>query len=73
MAYEGEGKAEAFEVMEGRVAIGYSRESIDDAIRAAVHEADMPSGTRFVVTQIEVESVDDPNVGGYKVIMTSSG
>jgi septum formation inhibitor-activating ATPase MinD len=73
MGYEGPGKAETRELMERRYIIGNSPKGIDDALRAAVHHADMPSGTTFIVTQIEVESVDDPNVGGYRVVITPGG
>ena len=62
MAYTGEG--------EGRlavVAVGESRESLDNALRAAVHATDVPEGTTLVVTRIEVVTVGDPNVGSYKV------
>ena len=37
-------------------------------LEAAVNRADRDPGTTFVVTQIEVVSVGDPHVGGYKVI-----
>ena len=44
--------------------------SLDEAIRAAVHASRAPAGTKFVLSYIEVETVDDPNVGAYKVIIT---
>jgi flavin-binding protein dodecin len=46
---------------------GVSRESLDDAIRKAVHAANKSHGTWLKVHSIEVLSVDDPNVGAYKV------
>jgi flavin-binding protein dodecin len=73
MGYEGPGNAESIDFMDRRYIIGNSPKGIDDAIRVAVHKADMPSGTTFIVTLIEVESVDDPNVGGYKVVLTAAG
>jgi flavin-binding protein dodecin len=83
MAYTGEGEAEELaptfrfdfrgEPETRSYFIGYSREGIDNAIRKAVDHANKPSGTTFVVTQIEVISVDDPNVGGYRVILTPTG
>jgi flavin-binding protein dodecin len=62
--YEGEGKGEPIAFR------GISRESIDDAIRAAVDASGAESGTTFVVTHIEVETIDDPNVGSYKVTLS---
>ena len=63
MAYTGEG--------EGRVtsveAVGESRESLDNALRAAVHASGVEVNTTLVVTRIEVVTVGDPNVGSYKV------
>jgi hypothetical protein len=38
-----------------------------------VNGANRKPGTTFVVTQIEVVSVGDPHVGGYKVIITPTG
>jgi flavin-binding protein dodecin len=73
MGYEGPGSAESIGFMDRRYIIGNSPKGIDDAIRVAVHEADMKPGTTFIVTHIEVESVDDPNVGGYKVVLTPAG
>ena len=64
--YEGEGEGE--QIVVG--ATGFSRESLDNAIRAAVHAANQPDGTWFVVGPIKVKSVDDPNVGGYWVTIT---
>jgi hypothetical protein len=73
MGYEGPGSAETGSFMERRFIMGRSEKGIDDAIRAAVHTADMPPGTTFVVTHIEVDTVGDPNVGGYKVLITPGG
>ena len=82
MPYDGEGEAEeltpefrfGFGKLEERsYFIGYSQENLDNAIRKAVDRANKPSGTTFVITQIEVISVDDPNVGGYRVMLTPSG
>jgi hypothetical protein len=65
--YEGYGKGREIRAFEGM-----SEESLDDAIRAAVGASDVPDGTRLVVTHIEVETVGDPNVGSYKVILSPS-
>ncbi len=85
MSYDGEGHADelrfdlgcepAFEgeKVEGSYFVGYSREGLQDAIEAAVNRADKKPGTTFVVTQIEVVSVGDPHVGGYKVLLTPNG
>ena len=85
MSYDGEGHADelrfsldcepAFEgeKVEGSYFLGYSREGLQDAIEAAVNRADKKPGTTFVVTQIEVVSVGDPHVGGYKVLITPVG
>ncbi len=62
---EGEGKSHAF--------VGTSRESLDNAIRAAVHASGADHGTVFVVSQIEVVTEGDPNVGSYKVVLTPGG
>jgi len=85
MGYDGKGHADelsfrfecepAFEGEEvaGSYFIGYSRDGLQDALDAAVNRADRDPGTTFVVTQIEVVSVGDPHVGGYKVIITPTG
>ena len=82
MSYDGEGHADelrfsldcepAFEdeQVEGSYFVGYSREGLQDAIEAAVNRANKKPGTTFVVSQIEVVSVGDPHVGGYRVILT---
>jgi len=44
--------------------------NLHDAIAAAVNQADMPDGTPFSVVYSEVESVGDPNVGAYNVVIT---
>jgi hypothetical protein len=67
MSYDGEG--------EGRVRVveaeGVSELSLDNALRAAVHASNVPDGTTLVVTRIEVVTKDDPNVGSYKVTVSS--
>ena len=68
--YEGEGEGKP---LGDGVAIGISAESVDNAIRAAVHAANQPHGTWFVVSSVMVQSVNDPNVGGYKVVITPGG
>jgi len=85
MSYEGEGHADELrfrlecepefegEEVEGSYFLGYSRQSLDDAIDAAVNKANKKPGTTFVVTQIEVVSVGDPQVGGYRVMITPIG
>jgi flavin-binding protein dodecin len=85
MGYDGEGKGAELtykfegdrefegEELEGSYFMGYSRETLEDAFAAAVNRANKKSGTTFVVTQIEVVSVDDPNVGGYRVTITPTG
>lgn len=66
--YEGEGHGEPHPAFRGT-----SPRSIDDAIAAAVHESGAKPGTTFVVTHIEVETIDDPNVGSYSVIIARGG
>jgi hypothetical protein len=61
------------EPLEGEYFVGYSRETLGDAIDAAVNRANKKPGTKFVVTQIEVVSEGDPHVGGYSVILTPHG
>lgn len=63
--YRGEGKGEPIAAFQGT-----SAESIDDAIRAAVHASGADPGTKLIVTRIEVETVGDPNVGSYRVILS---
>lgn len=70
MPYDGEGEGKP---LGDGVAVGFSAESLDNAIRAAVHAAGQPHGTWFAVSSVTVQSVDDPNVGGYKVIITPGG
>ena len=53
--------------------MGESRESLDNAIRAAVHASGVEEGTTLVVTRIEVVTIGDPNVGSYKVTAHSGG
>ena len=64
MAYEGEGEGRAIAFS------GESRESLDNAIRAAVHASGAEPGTRLVITHIEVETVGDPNIGSYRVVLS---
>jgi hypothetical protein len=66
VAYEGDGKGYVNE--DGTIS-GESRHDVSDALRAAVHAAGRESGTWFDLVSIQVESVDDPNVGTYKVII----
>ena len=66
MAYRGEGKGWV-RVVE---AVGESNESLDNALRAAVHASGVDEGTTLVVTKIEVVTVGDPNVGSYKVTVS---
>lgn len=61
------------ERLEGSCIIGYSRDTLEGALNAAVNHANRDPGTTFVVTQIEVVSEADPHVGGYKVILTPTG
>ena len=63
MGYDGRGKGEPESFR------GESPDNLSDAIRAAVGASNAPSGTTFVVTHIEVETIDDPNVGSYKVVI----
>jgi hypothetical protein len=65
MAYEGEGRGRPLTVF-----VGESNESLDNAIRAAVHASDVKEGTRLVITHIEVETVGDPNIGSYRVVLS---
>jgi len=60
----------------GREAVtfeGVSRDGLQDAIAHAVDAANQPHGTWLRVTSIEVLSVDDPNVGGYRVQIGPGG
>ena len=52
---------------------GISRESIQDAIAEAVSKANKPNGTWLRVVSIEVLSVDDPQVGGYRAVLGATG
>jgi flavin-binding protein dodecin len=72
MPYEGEGLDEGGRRSED-VFEGVSRENIEDAIKKAVHAANKSHGTWLRVVGIQVLSVDDPNVGGYKVTVTPGG
>ena len=66
--YDGEGEGRTTVAFEGT-----SPTSVSDAIRAAVGASDVKHGTTLVVTHIEVTTVDDPNVGSYKVILSAGG
>jgi len=70
MAYEGEGvgRGKIIEEFEGE-----SEECLDNALRAAVHASGVKEGTRLTVTQIEVVTVGDPNIGSYKVTVRPDG
>jgi flavin-binding protein dodecin len=72
MPYEGENFVEGGRQSEDFFE-GLSRESLDDAIRKAVHTANKSHGTWLRLVSIHVLSVDDPNVGGYKVTVTPGG
>jgi hypothetical protein len=52
---------------------GISTESLPDAFERAVNAAKKPHGTWLRVVSIEVLSVDDPQVGGYKVVLGPTG
>lgn len=65
--YEGRGTGETISIR------GESPDSIDDAIRAAVHASGAREGTVFAVTHIEVTTIDDPNVGSYRVVLSAGG
>ena len=67
MAYKGEGKGRAIKAF-----VGESEESLDNAIRAAVHASRVKPKTRLVVTHIEVVTVGDPNIGSYRVVLSQS-
>ena len=71
MAYEGEGEGRA-RIVE-MVFEGESTESLDNALRAAVHASNVKDGTTLVVTQIEIVTVGDPNIGSYKVTLKQPG
>lgn len=66
MAYTGEGEG----WVKGVEAVGESRESLDNALRAAVHASGVEADTTLVVTRIEVVTIGDPNVGSYKVTVS---
>jgi hypothetical protein len=65
MAYKGEGRSRPLTVF-----VGESDVSLDNAIRAAVHGSDVEEGTKLVITHIEVETVGDPNIGSYRVVLS---
>jgi hypothetical protein len=65
MAYKGEGRGRPLTVF-----VGESHESLDNAIRAAVHASDVEEHTKLVITHIEVETVGDPNIGSYRVVLS---
>lgn len=70
MAYKGKGRGKA---LGDGVFTGKSKESLDDAIRAAVSSIPVQRArTRktFVVTSITVDVVGDPNVGAYSVTVS---
>jgi len=46
---------------------------LQNAIADAVNKAGQPHGTWLRVLSIEVVSVDDPNVGGYRVELGPTG
>jgi hypothetical protein len=69
MAYKGEGEGKLL----GVEAEGVSQESLDNALRAAVHASGVEDGTTLVVSKIEVVTKGDPNVGSYKVTVTVPG
>ena len=71
MPYEGEDLEEGGRQLDAFE--GVSRESIEDAIKKAVHAANQEHGTWLRLVSIDVLSVDDPNVGGYKVTITPGG
>jgi len=72
MPFEGEGIDEGGRRAED-IFEGVSRETLDDAIKKAVHAANKSHGTWLRIASISVLSVDDPNVGAYKVIVTPGG
>lgn len=45
-------------------------ETLDDAVRQAVNNANQPDGTWLVLGPIAVLSVGDPNVGAYKATVS---
>ena len=68
MGYSGNAKTRVLEVWEGE-----SEESLDDALRAAVDASGVEPGTTLVVTNIEIVTIDDPNIGSYKVTVKVPG
>ena len=64
MAYKGEGKGRPVKVFEGT-----SEESLDNAIRAAVHASGVRKGTTLTITHIEIVTKGDPNIGSYRVFV----
>jgi flavin-binding protein dodecin len=73
MPYEGEDLEEGGRERDERTFEGVSRASLDDAMKKAVHAANQPHGTWLKVHNIQVLSVDDPNIGAYKVDVTPGG
>ena len=73
MPYEGEDLEEGGRQLDENTFEGVSRESFEDAIKKAVHAANRRHGTWLRLVSADVLSVDDPNVGGYKVTITPGG
>jgi flavin-binding protein dodecin len=67
MPYNGEGEGRKLGTF-----VGESKESLDNAIRAAVRDTDLPEESILVVSHIEVTTVGDPNIGSYKVILSQT-
>lgn len=55
------------------VARGDGADALADAIASAVADAKQPHGTWLRVVSIEVVSVEDPQVGGYRVVLGPTG
>ena len=66
MAYKGEGKGRPVKVFEGT-----SKESLDNAIRAAVQASGVKPNTTLTITHIEIVTKGDPNIGSYRVFVHS--
>lgn len=60
--YDGRGKIEDRQTIHA-----VSPDGFDDALKVAIHNSGAEPGTTFIVTLLEVVTVDDPKIGEYKV------
>jgi flavin-binding protein dodecin len=63
--YDGRGWVEERDTI-----VGVSTESLDDALRVAVHNSKAEPGTTYVISLIEVVTEGDPKIGEYRVTLS---